>query len=128
MDKPWKRWVLYLAAAWNVIGGGMALLDPTKHFAQMYTTSLNLADPLAAFFYRSVWINVIAWGVAYALAAMWPAARRTVLVAGGGGKLFYAIACAALLGSGVGKPMILVAAIVDTLFAAAFAAVVLRDR
>ena len=123
-----SRWVLYLAAAWNVLGGVLALLDPGKHFAQMYKGSLDLSDPLALFFFRCVWINVIAWGVAYALAAFWPSSRRTVLVAGGAGKLCYAAACAALLGSGVAKPMVLVAAIVDTVFAAAFAAIVLRDR
>ncbi|HJQ99063.1 MAG TPA: hypothetical protein VJ826_12190 [Candidatus Polarisedimenticolaceae bacterium] len=123
-----SRWILYLAAAWNVLGGVLALLDPGKHFAQMYKASLDLADPLQVFFYRCVWINVIAWGLAYALAAIWPASRRTVLVAGGAGKLFYAAACAALLGSGIAKPMVLIAAIVDTVFAAAFAAIVLRDR
>jgi hypothetical protein len=123
-----SRWALYLAAAWNVLGGALALLDPTKHFAQMYKGSLELADPLQLFFYRCVWINVIAWGAAYALAAVWPASRRGVLVPGGAGKLLYAAACAALVASGVGKPMVLVAAVVDTVFAISFAAILLRDR
>ena len=128
MNEVTRRWILYVAAAWNVLGGVLALLDPAKHFSQAYSASLDLSQPLQLFFFRCVWINVIAWGVAYALAAIWPASRRTVLVAGGAGKLFYAAACVALFVSGVGKPMVLVAAIVDTVFAAAFAAIVLRDR
>ena len=128
MDQAWKRWILYVAAAWNIVGGVLALLDPAKHFASIYTTSLNVADPLHLFFFRCVWINVIAWGLAYALAAIWPSSRRAVLIAGGAGKLFYAVACAALFSSGVGKPILLVPALVDTLFAAAFAAILVRDR
>jgi hypothetical protein len=128
MNEVTRRWILYVAAAWNLLGGVLALLDPAKHFSQAYTASLDLSQPLQLFFFRCVWINVIAWGIAYALAAIWPSSRRGVLVAGGLGKLFYAAACAALLGSGVGKPVMLVPAIVDTLFAAAFAAIVLKER
>ena len=128
MDRPWKLWILYTAAAWNILGGVMALASPAKHFSQMYTTSLNTGEPLAAFFYRCVWINVIAWGLAYALAARWPDSRKAVLIAGSAGKVVYAAACAALFASGVGKPMVAIAGVVDLLLAAGFAAVLLHRR
>ena len=128
MNEVTRRWILYVAAAWNVLGGVLALLDPAKHFAQAYTASLDLSQPLQLFFFRCVWINVIAWGVAYALAAIWPASRRGVLIAGGAGKLFYAAACVALVSSGVGKPVMFLPAVVDTLFAIAFAAIALKER
>jgi hypothetical protein len=47
-----SRWILWLAAAWNVLGGVWALLDPAKHFTQMYKGSLDLSDPLGLFFFR----------------------------------------------------------------------------
>ena len=69
MSEAWRRWGLYLAGVWNLVGGATALDDPARHFAQLYGTALSLADPLQAFFYRATWINVIAWGVGYILAA-----------------------------------------------------------
>ena len=75
MNPTWQKWLLLAAAAWNLLGGASALLDPAQHFAQMYTSALSLNYPLQLFFYRGVWINVIAWSVAYLLAAMLPVAE-----------------------------------------------------
>ena len=61
MSETWQRRVLYIAGAWNMIGGAGALADPRAHFAQFYTTALSLQDPLQAFFFRTTWINAIAW-------------------------------------------------------------------
>lgn len=128
MTETWRRGVLYVAGAWNVIGGVSALLDPTRHFAQLYSAALFLGDPLQAFFFRAVWINVIAWGVAYILAARNPAARGPVLIAGGTGKLAYFGACLALFMSGGGNAILLVAGVVDVLFAGLFAYVLWLQR
>lgn len=128
MSEDWKRRSLFVAAAWNVIGGVMGLASPAQHFAQAYTTTLDLGDPLQAFFYRGVWINVIAWGVGYLVAALRPDSRTAVLLAGGAGKLAYAAACVMLQQSGVGRPAILFTGIVDLLFAALFTAILLSER
>ena len=85
MKEVWQRRVLLIAAAWNLVGGISALLDPSKHFGQLFTASLDLSDPLQLFFFRCVWINVIAWGVAYFLAAFWAPSRKAILAAGAPG-------------------------------------------
>jgi hypothetical protein len=128
MNPTWQKWLLLAAAAWNLLGGASALLDPAQHFAQMYTSALSLNDPLQLFFYRGVWINVIAWSVAYLLAAMLPVARVAVLTAGAAGKCAYFVACVALFASGVGQTFVVVAGVVDLAFSALFAFVVLQQR
>lgn len=128
MTEPWIKRLLLLAAAWNILGGASALLDPAQHFAQLYTSSLSLADPLQLFFYRCTWINVIAWGVAYALAAWHPGARKPALIAGAAGKFVYFLACASLFASGVGKPVLLAAGVVDVLLAVVFVAALASGR
>ena len=120
VSEMWIRRILYLAGAWNVLGGVTALADPMRHFAQLYGTSLSLGDPLQAFFFRATWINVIAWGVGYSLAGHHSGARGPVLVAGGAGKLAYFVACIALFSSGNGSTMLLAAGIVDVIFAGFF--------
>lgn len=121
MNANGQRRALIVAAAWNVLGGASALLDPAQHFAQMYRGALDLADPVQAFFYRSVWIAVIAWGAAYLGAAWVPGARRVVLLAGGAGKLAYFAACAALFAEGTGTRALLAAGAADLAFATLFA-------
>ena len=128
MNDFWQRRLLIVAAGWNVLGGSSALFDPSRHFAQLYTKSLSMGDPLQAFFFRCTWINVIAWGAAYLLAAVWPGARMAVLLAGGAGKVAYCGACVALYSTGAGQPMLLVAGIVDLALAALFAVALLSMR
>ena len=72
MTETWRRRVLYVAGAWNVVGGASALADPARPFAQLYGAALSLADPLQAFFFRATWINVIAWGSG----TSWPRGAR----------------------------------------------------
>ncbi len=128
MTEPAKRWILIVAAAWNIFGGASALFAPTQHFAQSYTTALSLDQPLHLFFFCCVWINAIAWGLAYLIAAFVPSARLAVLAAGAAGKVFYALACFALVSSGVGKNVILVAGVADMLLAGLFVAVLVFGR
>ncbi|HUG23380.1 hypothetical protein [Piscinibacter sp.] len=128
MTESWTKRLLWVAAAWNILGGASALWDPAQHFAQLYTASLSLDDPLQLFFYRCTWINVIAWGVAYALAAMLPLSRTVVLAAGAAGKSAYFVACAALFAGGTGSGMLLAAGIVDVLMAGLFVAALLPGR
>ena len=128
MNDFWQRRLLIVAAGWNVLGGSSALFDPTRHFAQLFTESLYLYDPLQAFFFRCTWINVIAWGAAYLLAALWPGARMAVLLAGGAGKVAYFGACIALYSHGAGKTMLLAAGVVDLALAALFAVALLSGR
>jgi hypothetical protein len=122
MSDFWQRRLLILAAGWNVLGGASALLDPARHFTQFYTATLSLSEPLEAFFFRCTWINVIAWGAAYLLAAILPATRTAVFLAGGAGKLAYSGACVALHASGVGNQALLLTGVVDLVFAGLFAA------
>jgi len=121
MSDIWPRRLLLVAAAWNILGSASALFDPEKHFAQLFTASLSLNDPLQLFFFRCTWINVIAWGVGYSLAAFLPGARVPVLAAGAAGKLFYFAACWSAFAGGVGKPALLVAGVADLLFVGLFA-------
>jgi len=120
MNESWKRWTLFLAGAWNILGGAGALLDPAGHFAQMYHGALSLDEPLQAFFFRATWINVIAWGIGYVLAGRQLTASP-ILIAGGLGKLAYFGACVALFMSGKGRTLLLAAGVFDLLFAALFA-------
>ena len=120
MNEIWLRRLLLLAAAWNMLGGASALLEPARHLAQLYSSSLALDDPLQLFFYRCTWINVVGWGLAYLFAALRPAMSMPVLIAGAIGKSAYFAACAALFSSGVGNRLLLAAGAFDLLLAAAF--------
>ena len=122
MSSHWTTRWLALAAAWNIIGGVAALWNPGQHFALLYVSTLSLADPLQLFFYRCTWINVIAWGLAYALAAGMSESRRALLLAGAIGKSAYCVACIALFLSGGGTRMLLAAGAVDLLLALLFIA------
>ena len=128
MKEPWLRLGLLLAATLNVLGGAGALLDPAGHFATLYNAALSMDDPLQAFFYRATWINVMAWGIGYLLAAQHPGARLPILAAGGAGKALYFLALLALVLSGAGRPLLLVFGILDLLFAAFFAGILWRGR
>lgn len=121
LPENWKSPILYILGAWNLVGGATALLDPSRHFAQLYTTTLNLADPLQAFFFRATWINVAAWGIGYILAGRYPGARVPVLAAGGAGKLAYFGACLALGLSGTGRAALVAFGALDVVIAAFFA-------
>lgn len=129
MNETWIKRMLLLSAAWNITGGVTSLVDPANHFAQMYTVAPAVAgDALLMYFYQCTWINVLAWGGAYALAAFWPQSRAAVLAAGGAGKAVYFVACAALVSSGVGKPLVLAFGLGDLLMAALFAWALLSQR
>lgn len=128
MNETWIRRALYFAGAWNVLGGVSAITDPTRHFAQFYNGALSLDDPLQAFFFRATWINVIAWGIGYILAGLYPGGRVPVLLSGAAGKLVYFAASVALFSSGVGKTPLLVFGILDVVFAAFFVYVVSLQR
>jgi hypothetical protein len=121
MNETWIKRLLLVSAAWNITGGVTSLADPANHFAQMYTAAPAVAnDVLLMYFYQCTWINVLAWGAAYGLAAFWPQSRAAVLAAGGAGKAVYFLACAALVASGVGKPVVLAFGLGDLLMAALF--------
>lgn len=121
MNETWIKRLLLASAAWNITGAAASLADPTRHFAQMYTMAPTRADDaLLMYFYQCTWINVLAWGGAYGLAAFWPRSRAAVLAAGGAGKAAYFLACAALVASGVGKPLVLAFGLGDLLMAAMF--------
>ena len=128
MNRPWQKRLLLVAATWNLLGGASALFDPAQHFAQMYSASLSLNEPLQLFFYRGVWINVIAWGIAYLVAAMLANSRMSVLAAGGAGKAMYFGGCVALFNSGVGNGLLLATGVVDLVFAALFVLAILPRR
>jgi len=102
MTESWQRGVLYAAAAWNLVGGGSALVEAPREAA---------------------WIAVIAWGAAYAGAALVPAARSVVLIAGGAGKLAYWAYCVALFHASAMTGSVLAASSLDLVFVALFAAI-----
>jgi hypothetical protein len=124
----WPKRLLIFAAAWNILGGIGALLDPVQHFQSMYSATLELGEPLQLYFFQCVWINVIAWGVGYLVAAFKPAARLGILAAGGLGKLAYGAACFGLVASGVGGWLVLAAGVVDVALAIVFAGILLAER
>jgi hypothetical protein len=128
MTEKWRRRVLYVAAGWNIVGALSALADPAAHFTQLYTSALTLTDPVQTFFFRAVWINAIAWGVAYTLAARFIPARVPILLAGGAGKLAYCGLCIVTFQEGGGTPLLLGAGGVDLLFAAFFAYCIWNKR
>ena len=120
MNETWIKRMLLASAAWNITGAATSLADPAQHFTQMYTVTPAADDALLMFFYRCTWINVLAWGLAYVLAALWPQSRKAVLTAGAAGKAAYFVACAALFSTDVGRPLVLVFGLGDLLMAALF--------
>jgi hypothetical protein len=94
----------------------------------MYTVTPRPEDALLMYFYQCTWINVLAWGAAYLLAAFWRDSRPAVLVAGGIGKAVYFLACAGLVLSGVGKPLVLLFGLGDLVMAGLFAWAFLAQR
>ncbi len=120
------KWLLWVAAAWNFLGGASALVDPAGHFSLLYASALNLDDPLQLFFFRCTWINVMAWGVGYGFAALDSGSSRAILRAGAAGKLVYFGACASLYLAGVGKVMLLASGVIDVVFAVLFLILVAR--
>jgi len=121
MVENWKRYLLYFAGVWNIVGGAGALADPAGHLAQMYVGTVMLSDPVTMFFFRGVWINVIAWGIGYLIAARNFSGGLAVLAAGGLGKLAYCLACVAMWESGSGRPVLVVTGTMDAIFAGFFA-------
>lgn len=107
MNETWQRGVLFAAAAWNAIGGGLAL---------------------AAAPGEAAWIAVIGWAPAYAGAALVPAARAVVVMAGGAGKLAYLAYCLALYRAGSMEAATLAVSSLDLAFVALFAAIVLAPQ
>ena len=122
MPSTLAKGILVAAAAWNVLGGIGAIADPSQHFAQLYRGALDLGDPVQRFYFQTVWIAVIAWGLAYLGAAFQERGREAVLLAGGAGKAAYAVACLLFFAEGWGTPMLLAVGAVDVIFAALFAA------
>lgn len=128
MNEIWTKRLLLVAAAWNGIGATTSLADPANHFTQMYNVAARVDDPLLMYFFQCTWINVLAWGLAYGLAAFWPQSRAAVLVAGGAGKAVYFVACAALFATGVAKPLVMVFGIGDLAMAGLFAWALIAGR
>ena len=128
MNESWIKRMLLVSAAWNITGGASSLLAPANHFKQMYTVAPPANDALLMYFYQCTWINVLAWGLAYLLAAFWKDSRPAVLAAGGVGKAVYFLACLGLVASGTGKPLALVFGLGDLLMAALFGWALLSMR
>lgn len=128
MNETWTRRLLLAAAAWNITGGVASLADPAHHLAQMYTAAPAAGDALFRYFYQCTWINVLAWGVAYGLAAFWPGGRVAVLAAGGAGKAAYFAACALLVAEGIARPLVLAFGLGDLLMAALFGWALVAQR
>jgi hypothetical protein len=105
MSETWQRRVLFAAAAWTLLGGTAALLDAPG---------------------QPAWIAVIAWGAAYLAAALVPASRRVVVIAGGAGKAAYLAWCAALFAQGAMPGAVFAASSVDLVFVVLFAAMAFR--
>jgi hypothetical protein len=116
----WTKRLLLLAATWNIVGGIGALIDPAANLSQLYPGAPTLDHPVATFFFRCTWINVIAWGVGYLIAAHAPASRQAILTAGGLGKIAYFAGCLSLFANGA-KPAVAITGALDVLFAAGFA-------
>jgi hypothetical protein len=121
VNDTWIKRLLLGSALWNLTGGATSLADPAHHFAQMYNVAPAANDALLMYFYQCTWINVLAWGLAYLVAAFRPQTRSSVLLAGGIGKAVYFLACAALVASGVGKPLVLLFGLGDLAMAGLFA-------
>jgi hypothetical protein len=128
MREPWRRRGLYVAALLNVLGGLIALANPAGHFAQSHPSAVPFTDPVQTFYYQATWINVIAWGVGYFLAARVVNARTPVLLAGAGGKLAYFFAGLSLYLAGRATGVLLGFGILDLAFAAFFVYVVWLER
>jgi hypothetical protein len=128
LSETWTKRLLLASAAWNLTGGLTSLADPANHFRQMFTVAADVNDALLMYFYQCTWINVLAWGLAYLLAAFWPQSRKAVLAAGSAGKAAYFIVCVALVASGVGRPLVLAFGLGDLLMAGLFFWALLSQR
>lgn len=127
-ERAWPKRVLLLAAAWNILGGASALLNPTGNLEQMFIGAGSTTDPRLLFFFQCTWINVIAWGAGYLFAAFRPASRAALLLAGAAGKLAYFAASVLLFAGGAGTIGGFVAGCVDAMLALAFLAILGREH
>lgn len=54
MNDTWTRRLLLAAAAWNIAGAVISLVDPAGHYAQMYTTGAPARPSVARRHNRAV--------------------------------------------------------------------------
>lgn len=111
--------VLFLfAALWNLIGAGFGYFNTSYTFMGLFGRELN--DPLYYEIYRGAWGTTLMFFLGYLLAAYDPIKHSGIVLIGGIGKFFFALAELDLYLKGLAHPIILVIVIGDFIFCGLF--------
>ncbi|MDP2344113.1 MAG: hypothetical protein Q8O67_24360 [Deltaproteobacteria bacterium] len=110
---------LRLAALWNLLAATGAVVMTEVNLELFFKLDSPQPPGVMLVFY-SLWVMVLALGVAYAVAAVAPRFREGILVVGAIGKSSIFLVWAAAFVQGSGTPLLLVGGIGDLLWAAWF--------
>mgnify|MGYP000152981772 CR=1 FL=1 len=115
-----KFWKIVFIVAAIYTGGGVlqGIINPGSAFTLM--TGATTDDYYTLFFFRAGWLTVFAFGVGYFLVSRNPSRYPGVVVAGGLGKLFFAVHVFLNYASGKFTVMTLAAAVGDVVFVILF--------
>jgi small multidrug resistance pump len=119
--RPWMRYVLWFAGAYNVLLGLNMVARPEGGFEP-----LGLSPPDLLLFVQLVGLMVGVFGIGYLMVARWPLENRGVLLLGIIGKALVAVLGLAYVALGKVPPIyLLVVLFSDVIYLAPFA-VILR--
>ena len=88
ISKYWS-YAFYLVAVLNILGTLPGILNPASGYLEF--TGIESSDYYDLFFFRSLWIIVLLFGVGYFIVARNPEKNHAMLLVGGIGKLIFAI-------------------------------------
>ena len=96
-SKFWK--IVFIIAGIYTAGGVLpGIIDPSQAFTNM--TGAVTDDYYTLFWFRAGWLTVFAFGVGYFLVSRNPSRHPGIVIAGGLGKLFFAVHVLLNYGSG----------------------------
>jgi hypothetical protein len=107
--------VLFLVAAlWNLIGAGFGYFNTKFTFQEIFGRELN--DPLFYEIYKGAWGTTLMFFIGYLMVAYNPLKHTGLVLIGGIGKFFFAIAELQLYLAGLANPIILIIVVGDFIF------------
>jgi len=110
------------------IGAGLAAMSMPDLNAQLLLGAEVTLEGHLLRYHLMVWSFVVAMGLGYAVASRAPERARGILLAGGAGKLVFALICVEMLWSGHATWLLLGATAFDGLMGALFLAYFFQTR
>jgi hypothetical protein len=87
--KQYRRFatVLYIAAAWNLVGAALTLADMPKHLEVFFGPGASLNDPVALINTYGFWGSVVLFGIGYLIVARRPRENHGIVLLAVIGKI-----------------------------------------